>query len=298
MKVFWIIMLLLALTATGLLLLRAGGGGGGGDAVNSGGNSGSAPASPPALRANAEPGTPVVPTPTFTDPNDDAAHVDDVDDISDVGDAIKDVTSDASIVAAQTITPGVRNDVAPAPADENVPLSNAFGDFVRTEHVESHIGTAKTMQSGAMTFEIPPTSAKILGGAGTKQNPYRITFDVLGLAYHTYRPSADLFELPELVTAIDGDWISLTGYHIYPAAMQRVEEMLLTKTIWDGCCIGIPPSPYDGVEIRLAEPIDPAILRSSPIATVQGRLRIDPYLHDNWLLSLYIIEESRIIPEL
>ncbi|MCA9297304.1 MAG: hypothetical protein KC983_12325 [Phycisphaerales bacterium] len=189
-------------------------------------------------------------------------------------------------------------DPAWAEAPTDAPPATAFSGFVRTEHVAGHTGTATTVQNGTMTFEIPPTSAKILGGAGTKQNPYRITFDVLGLAYHTYRPSADLYEMPELVSSIDGDWISLTGYHIFPAAMSQVQEMLLTKTMWDGCCIGIPPSPYDGVEIKLAEPIDPAILRSSPIATVQGRLRIDPYLHDHWLLSLYIIEDARIIPEL
>lgn len=197
-----------------------------------------------------------------------------------------------SMDAAQPSSAVSKADALPADA----PI--VFESFTRAEHREGHGDGRYTAPLGTFSFDIPPETASITGGAGTVDEPYRISFDVLGLAYHTFRPAADLYDMPELVESIDGQWISLTGYHIYPAALRNIEEMLLTKTEWDGCCIGIPPSPYDGVEVMLDEPLSSSMLRSSPIATVVGRLRIEPYLHEQWLLSLYVIEEARVIPEL
>ncbi|MEM7229872.1 MAG: hypothetical protein AAF432_13765 [Planctomycetota bacterium] len=180
--------------------------------------------------------------------------------------------------------------------DEPPPIT-AFSAFVNPKHTAEH-ETEQYSLNGALTFDVPPPNAVIHGGDGSQADPYIIDFDVLGTAYHTYRPADDVYEMPDLVTGIDGSWVILTGYHIFPAAMPEIPELLITKTEWDGCCIGLPPSPYDGVEVRLAAAVSPLLLRSGPIATVSGRLKIDPYLHDQWLLSLYIIEDAQIVPEL
>jgi hypothetical protein len=61
--------------------------------------------------------------------------------------------------------------------------------------------------------------------------------------------------------------------------------------LWDGCCIGVPPTPYDAVEVRLTRPVkgDDRLLVHG---TVTGRLSIDPQLVGNWLVGLYLMEES------
>ena len=35
------------------------------------------------------------------------------------------------------------------------------------------------------------------------------------------------------------------------AIVGEVNEALVMLNQWDGCCIGVPPTPYDAVEVRL-----------------------------------------------
>jgi len=73
-----------------------------------------------------------------------------------------------------------------------------------------------------------------------------------------------------------------------------VREFVVMQSQWDGCCIGIPPTPYDSVEVTLLEPIDFGFgMRQS--ATVTGRMVVDPYVFGaGTLLGLYTIEDAKI----
>ena len=58
----------------------------------------------------------------------------------------------------------------------------------------------------------------------------------------------------------------------------------------------MPPTPYDAIEVKLLEPAR----RSTGHATfslggVRGRLRADPYLVENWLVGLYVLEDASMI---
>ena len=64
------------------------------------------------------------------------------------------------------------------------------------------------------------------------------------------------------------------------------------KNPWDGCCIGVPPTPYDAVEIALNHDVD---FGSSAVGygSVEGTLYVDPYVVDGWVLGVYIMEDAK-----
>ena len=72
------------------------------------------------------------------------------------------------------------------------------------------------------------------------------------------------------------------------------KAILLMRYMWDACCIGVPPTPYDAVEVRLSEPHEVKRGHTFSYGTVQGLLKVDPYLVNNWLVGLYLMEEASL----
>ena len=65
---------------------------------------------------------------------------------------------------------------------------------------------------------------------------------------------------------------------------------------WDGCCIGVPPTPYDAIEVKLLEPAKRGGRHASfNFGGVRGTFRVDPYLVENWLVGLYILDGARMV---
>jgi hypothetical protein len=60
---------------------------------------------------------------------------------------------------------------------------------------------------------------------------------------------------------------------------------------WDGCCLGVPPTPYDAIEVKLATM---QRMGNSPTGygQVEGVFKVDPYIVSGWLLGLYLIENA------
>ena len=72
--------------------------------------------------------------------------------------------------------------------------------------------------------------------------------------------------------------------------------MLMMLNQWDGCCIGVPPTPYDAIEVKLSTPAS----REQRLAidgSVSGLLKVDPYLVKDWLVSMYIMDDARIVKD-
>ena len=67
---------------------------------------------------------------------------------------------------------------------------------------------------------------------------------------------------------------------------------------WDGCCIGIPPTPYDAIEVSLEKAIPPAQRHSINFGTLTGKLLVSPYLVENWLVGLYLMDDATVRFEL
>ncbi len=128
-------------------------------------------------------------------------------------------------------------------------------------------------------------------GKGTAEEPYLLPWDVLVSAQRVYNPREGLDELPGWASHFDGKPIEITGYVAFPFMAGSADECLLMLNQWDGCCIGLPPTPYDAVEVHLREQVD---TRGGMLnhGTLRGTLKIDPYVINGWLVGLYVLEDA------
>jgi hypothetical protein len=134
----------------------------------------------------------------------------------------------------------------------------------------------------------------LIMGAGTVENPYRVTWDCLTSASQTYIPRLQQNNIPQRVAMLDGKWIRIEGYMAFPLMLQESSEILAMLNQWDGCCIGVPPTPYDAIEVKLAVPVKPGRRHTYNFGTVSGKFKVDPYLVENWLVGLYQLESASI----
>ncbi|MBL8990458.1 MAG: hypothetical protein JNJ48_02630 [Phycisphaerae bacterium] len=130
-------------------------------------------------------------------------------------------------------------------------------------------------------------------GSGTEEDPFVLPWDLLVSAQETYKPRMGQMRLPQRVTMFDGAHVVITGYVAFPLTATDPKEMLMMLNQWDGCCIGVPPTPYDAIEVRLAKkPPDSARLATH--GTMRGRFKVEPYEDGGWLLGLYMLEDATL----
>jgi len=130
-------------------------------------------------------------------------------------------------------------------------------------------------------------------GKGTRDNPYVVQWDFLVSLREFYNPREGKKAIPEHIAMFDGKYITIPGYLQFPLATPEPVECLVMLNQWDGCCIGVPPTPYDAIEVSLSEPAS----REQKFAVegrIVGKLKIDPYLVGNWLIGLYLITDASV----
>lgn len=133
----------------------------------------------------------------------------------------------------------------------------------------------------------------VVKGKGTAEAPYEITWEMLVSANETYEPRLGRKKLPERITMLDGKFVRLTGYVAYPMFVEQPRELLSMLNQWDGCCIGVPPTPYDAVEVHLKEPATKE-QRLAVQGAVEGKFQVKPYLAGDWLVGLYVMEGATL----
>ena len=134
----------------------------------------------------------------------------------------------------------------------------------------------------------------LIKGAGTVENPYRVTWECLTSASQTYIPRLQQNNIPQRVAMLHDKWIRIEGYMAFPLMLQESSEILAMLNQWDGCCIGVPPTPYDAIEVKLAVPVKPGRRHTYNFGTVTGKFKVDPYLVENWLVGLYQLESASL----
>jgi hypothetical protein len=133
-------------------------------------------------------------------------------------------------------------------------------------------------------------------GAGTPENPYRVSWECLASASESYIPRLNEHDLPQRVAMLDGAWVQVEGYLAFPLMVSETKELLVMLNQWDGCCIGVPPTPYDAIEVKLLEPAKRSGAHANfNFGGVKGKLKIDPYLVENWLVGLYLLEDAAMV---
>lgn len=130
-------------------------------------------------------------------------------------------------------------------------------------------------------------------GEGTADKPYEITWDLLVSASETFQPRMGKMRMPERIAMLHNKHIRVTGYVAFPIMATSADEMLSMRNMWDGCCIGVPPTPYDAVEVKLAAAAT-GKERFTSFGSVEGLLKVDPYIKGNWLLGLYLLENGKL----
>lgn len=193
---------------------------------------------------------------------------------------------------------------APAQAPVRTPVvrdADAIDDgmkaVIRGAHIlEGNIVPRKDEATGA-PFLLSDGRYQIRG-AGTFENPYRVTWDCLASARDTFNPRLQEFDIPQRVAMLNGKWLRVDGYLAFPLMVSQSRDILIMLNQWDGCCIGVPPSPYDSIEVKLIEPAR----RSSGHALfsfggVLGKLRVDPLVTKGWLQGLYVLDDAVLIKD-
>ena len=129
-------------------------------------------------------------------------------------------------------------------------------------------------------------------GAGTQAEPYVLGWDVLKAVEKSYAPREDKDVLPDWLNYLDGKTVLIEGNSLVPVVATTTRELLIMQNPWDGCCIGVPPTPYDAVEVVLNHDVD---FGNSAVGfgSVQGTFYLDPYVVDGWVMGLYIIEDAQ-----
>ncbi len=130
-------------------------------------------------------------------------------------------------------------------------------------------------------------------GKGTKEAPYALPWDFLVSIRESYSPREDKKTIPDHLSYFEGKYISIAGYLQFPLAAPEPTECLVMLNQWDGCCIGVPPTPYDAIEVALSTPATQA-QKFAVEGRIVGKLDIDPYLVGNWLIGLYLLGDATV----
>jgi hypothetical protein len=134
----------------------------------------------------------------------------------------------------------------------------------------------------------------LVRGTGTASDPFIVPWELLVSASESYRPRSGLKEMPRRVADLKGKHVRVTGYALFPLMSLETTEVLLMRNQWDGCCIGVPPTPYDAVEVKLAKPADRKDSLVS-FVTLEGVLDVDPYVNRDFLLGLFTMSEAALV---
>ncbi len=132
-----------------------------------------------------------------------------------------------------------------------------------------------------------------LVGSGTSTDPYMVSWDLLISSSETMKPRKGRRSVPERVAVLDGKWVVVSGNISFPLMMNEPTELLLTLNPWDGCCIGVPPTPYDAVEVGLNDPATDEDVYAA-YGAITGRLLVRPYLVGDWLVGMYVLQDASL----
>ncbi|MDA1263236.1 MAG: DUF3299 domain-containing protein [Planctomycetota bacterium] len=138
----------------------------------------------------------------------------------------------------------------------------------------------------------------VIQGKGTKESPYEVTWELLMSASDTYIPRLGEKEIPQRIAMLNGAYVRISGYIAFPLIVTESSECLVMLNQWDGCCIGVPPSPYDAIEVKLATPEDNSKRHVVRVGTLEGVFHIDPYVVEKWLVGLYTMDNAKLSTEM
>jgi len=194
------------------------------------------------------------------------------------------ITEAAPVTAPRTTTP------APASAtpDEAAPAAAAT-----TKIGEYDVAPGSIVRNPDGTLLVD--GKYTIKGSGTAADPYQITWELLTSVVDTFDPKGGKKKLPERVAMLQKKHVRIAGHISFPMMVQEPRECLAMLNQWDGCCIGVPPTPYDALEVTLAKPAS-GNNRFAIAGTVTGIFETKPYVMGDWLVGLYLLNGAKLEP--
>jgi len=130
-------------------------------------------------------------------------------------------------------------------------------------------------------------------GSGTELDPYRITWDLLKSAYETMDLNGSRVTPPKRLEMLNETFVQISGYLAPPLWGQETKELLVMLNRWDGCCVGLPPTPFDCIEAQLAVPMKLGAAHTISYGTIRGKFIVEPFKAGTFLIGLYRLEEAQ-----
>lgn len=131
-----------------------------------------------------------------------------------------------------------------------------------------------------------------LVGNGSDADPYLITWEMLTTASEYVDPAQNARTPPPWVRLIDGTYVEISGYYSTAVRVALAKNLLLTLNRWDGCCIGVPPTAFDAIDIAMRDPLPMRGLHLTRFGTFKGLFRAECLDAAGFLIGLYRIEDA------
>ncbi len=135
----------------------------------------------------------------------------------------------------------------------------------------------------------------VVPGAGTAEAPYVVSWDLLIAVQEHYRPRQGMTEIPAWIKFFEGKHVRLAGFVMPPMMGDDMREVLLMQNEWDGCCVGVPPTPYDAVEVKLTKNPRGLSQYTMNYGEITGVFKVDPFVQGEWLLGLYLMDGADLV---
>ena len=154
-----------------------------------------------------------------------------------------------------------------------------------------------TVGSAAVVERVDDRTVKVDGryvirGSGTEADPFAVSWELLGSAAQTVDAARGRFEIPGRIADLRGAWVRISGYWAPPLLVFEAKEAMVMLNKWDGCCVGLPPTPFDSIEATFVRPIPVRGQHLFRFGTVKGRLTVEPFTAGTFLLGLYRLEDA------
>lgn len=165
-----------------------------------------------------------------------------------------------------------------------------LGAAIRTLRIDPRAPTDVVRRIDDRTLELDGRFR--VTGNGSEADPYVISWELLTSASDFLDPAQGARMPPPWIRLLDGTSIQISGYYSTPVRVTVAKNLLLTLDRWDGCCIGVPPTPFDAIDITMREPLLMRGMHLTRFGTFRGRFAVECVDAAGFLLGLYRLEDA------
>jgi hypothetical protein len=204
--------------------------------------------------------------------------------------SVSDLASPAQATRAPTPGPVDEVTIGKVPAADPAPKAAPPSPPPSLAPVSSAALAPERLPDGTLRLD----GRFIVSGSGSEQDPLVLSWPLLASASEAIDASRGRTVAPPHIGFLNGQWVQISAFLAPPLWGERTSELLVMKNRWDGCCIGLPPTPFDCIEAALAAPITLGAKHSISFGTVRGRLVVEPFAAGAFLIGLYRLEDASV----